>query len=328
MIIAYPIKRENKYLDILYNALKFKGEVVEPPSFSNFFGLSWKVKAFHFHWINFCLDCNLFKSCFLSFCFISYLLILKCLRVNVIWTLHNTETFTHHRKNVFVEKVLVYFLFKVVNNFIVHSQYQLDTLPKAIARRCVYIPHHSYNESAVSSTEPNIAFFGAMTLYKGIDTLLEAIVKVQPKNKKIFLQGSSTNEVKELIASYHKNINKEVLLHIKYGFVEDCDLLELMSKCTVIVIPYKNITNSGTLVHALDFGKHVIIPNCKLTQEFVRLWPELSNIIHSYNSFEEFTALICNNYNQIDSNILDMYKSDVKIEVLVDKYLKIYHCKG
>ena len=143
-VLAWPKGNNNPYTSILYSALEKEGVRVLSHRKKRISFIFNKIDIFHFHWLNSFLNQKPFISAVSVLSFIIYIYILKIKKVKVIWTLHNTENLTHHRKNKNLEKLLSKYLFYSCDKFIYHSKYQFEKLKNCIKSRAIYIPHHNY----------------------------------------------------------------------------------------------------------------------------------------------------------------------------------------
>ncbi len=106
-----------------------------------------------------------------------------------------------------------------------------------------------------------LLFFGFIRDYKGLDILIEAMSLIKDQNEiKLIVAGEFyENEKKyaDLIANY--NLSNKIIL-IK-DFIPTLDVKYYFSVCDVVVLPYREATQSGIVQMAINFGKPVIATN-------------------------------------------------------------------
>ena len=55
--------------------------------------------------------------------------------------------------------------------------------------------------------------------------------------------------------------NKATRAMLRFRFVEDAELSNLVAACDVVVLPYRHVYQSGALVLAMTYGKAIIASN-------------------------------------------------------------------
>jgi glycosyltransferase involved in cell wall biosynthesis len=109
-----------------------------------------------------------------------------------------------------------------------------------------------------------ILFFGNLTPSKGIPELIQAFKKVNAKEKlaKLVIAGMPSkymdmNEIHKLVDEL--GIKTDIAFDSRYLDMEEIGPLVKLS--TVVVFPYRNITQSGALQVAYAFGRPVVATN-------------------------------------------------------------------
>lgn len=109
-----------------------------------------------------------------------------------------------------------------------------------------------------------IAFFGNLTPSKGVPDLIRAfsIISQKDHRAKLLIAGMPTKQMD--MAAVHQlvkelNLGSRVVFDSRYLEIEEIG--PLMKIATVMVYPYRNITQSGALQVAYAFGKPVVTTN-------------------------------------------------------------------
>lgn len=148
---------------------------------------------------------------------------------------------------------------------------------KNMGKRIFIIPHGIFdrfheitNKSSVPKARPkpeyNLLFFGRIVEYKGLDILLKSLVNVREKIPNIKLRISGKGDLKK----YQELLNPvrdSVIIENK--FIPDKDIPSLFSWADVVVLPYKEATQSGVLALAYAFKKPVITTSVGAIPEVV-----------------------------------------------------------
>ena len=101
---------------------------------------------------------------------------------------------------------------------------------------------------------PVILFFGLMRPYKGIDTLLEAFAEVE--GAELWIVGNPRMDLTELVERSRKLPGKVRWLP---RFIEDREIPPIMRAADLLVLPYRDIEQSGVLYTGLAFGKAMVL---------------------------------------------------------------------
>lgn len=124
--------------------------------------------------------------------------------------------------------------------------------------------------SSKNKPEPQtILSFGRLSVYKGIDLLVEAIPAVLEKypNEKFVIAGKPVPgfTVNEAIVEKYKN-NIEIIPR----FIEMDELVKFIEKSKFVVCPYRDATQSGVLMSAHAIGKMVLATNVGSFSEYIK----------------------------------------------------------
>ena len=98
-------------------------------------------------------------------------------------------------------------------------------------------------------------FFGRIWPYKGLDFLIkvEPLISEVIPNLKIVVAGHGEN-----IDQYKKKIKNKANFKFYNHFIEVKEVSKFFQKASIIVIPYKEATQSGLIPLAYSFSKSVV----------------------------------------------------------------------
>jgi len=252
-----------------------------------------------------------------------YISILKLRGTKIIWTLHNSVEFTHHGKNKWLENILVRFLLDNVDNIIIHSKFQKEHLDKKYYDKIVWIAHHNYCsilKKDIRMIEKYFLFFGGIDKYKGLEIAIEAY-----KNSKMIrpfkIIGSVSNP--EYKIKLMKLIDNEKNIIFEDRYVEDEELEQLVKNAHSVILPFKQITNSGTLIYALSCKTNIIISKSILTDELINNYKNINETIKVFETRDELSTIFDKN-KKISLNSYDdfLFKTDIKN--IVQEYKDIF----
>lgn len=193
----------------------------------------------------------------------------------LVYTVHNV--FPHKKKAS--DKLIFSKIYKLFDGLITHTQYSKNFLIKKfgiVSSKIHVIPHGNFNyllnldganhNSLLGGNEVsqkrNILFFGRITPYKGLDLLIRAFVKVSNRIKDANLLIVGKPEVD--MDSYRRLINQYSLsdkVTMVLEFVPDEDIRTYFSISDLVVLPYRQIDQSGAALLACTMGKPIVATN-------------------------------------------------------------------
>jgi glycosyltransferase involved in cell wall biosynthesis len=105
---------------------------------------------------------------------------------------------------------------------------------------------------AFHTDKPVVLFFGLLRPYKGLDVLLDAWKGIE--NAELWIVGMPRMDISSLLADLDRSSVRFVP-----RFVSDAELPGYFRRADLVVLPYREIEQSGVLFTALAFGKPVLV---------------------------------------------------------------------
>ncbi len=169
------------------------------------------------------------------------------------------------------DKALTKYFFKPVNYFVLLSKKVKDDLlslkPDAkykILSHPVYsnfgepVPKEEAKRKLNLTDKKLVLFFGFIRDYKGLDILLKSMAEIKEKEEiKLIVAGEFySNRVFYLNLIDELEIKNKV--HLFTDFIPTAEVKYYFSACDVVILPYKDATQSGIVQIAMNFRKPVI----------------------------------------------------------------------
>lgn len=105
-----------------------------------------------------------------------------------------------------------------------------------------------------------VLFFGQMRPYKGVDVLLRAIAAAsQHRSDLTALLAGRTSPAD--LAAIEPTVPTNLPVVRQHEFVEDADVPSWFCAADVLVLPYRSILNSGSLMLAATYGVPCVLPD-------------------------------------------------------------------
>lgn len=198
--------------------------------------------------------------------------VLKLRDIKIILTLHHLKLFDFNISTRSFSK-----LYGIADGLILHSQANKDLLYDEYKlkdkTKTAVIPHGEYSTLYISKgskkearekfnlglDENIILFFGYIRKYKGLDILLEAfnIVLKKDTNFRLIVAGNPKEDMDfyyRICSKY--NISNKVMFFPRY--IEMIEVPDFFNACDCVVLPYRDIFQSGIAYLSYAYSKPVI----------------------------------------------------------------------
>lgn len=225
----------------------------------------------HFQWLPFLEFSSIEKYVLRLYCH-------TCKSTKIFFTVHNiyphnlneTQKRNYHKRFLEIDSF--------ITGYLVHLECTKVELMHeyAIKKEKIHVAYHGIYKSEVTSVYSkssdekfHIILYGSQSNYKGTDVFIDALKTIpQPFLEKISVKIMGQTE-KQL---YEKCIRNARDLGVDWinRFVEDRELYQAIEESDLIILPYRNITQSGVLLLALSYIKPIItsdLPPFKETLE-------------------------------------------------------------
>ncbi|CCH85903.1 Exopolysaccharide xanthan biosynthesis glycosyltransferase [Modestobacter italicus] len=183
-------------------------------------------------------------------------------RPGVVRTVHNVAP---HEPGHRFERALLAVLDRCVTCFVRLN----DETPVRPGVPVVTIPHGHYRDELDPAGDPptddgrTLLFFGFLRPYKGVDALVEAFGELADPSARLVIAGEPANAAMRALVEEAAAADPRVEPHLT--FLSDEDLGALVRRATVVVLPYREIHNSGVLFAALSLACPVLVPENAVT---------------------------------------------------------------
>jgi len=194
-----------------------------------------------------------------------------------------TDNVIPHEKHLGDSALTSYFV-RSVHQFLCMSQDVQNDLKKFTNRPILTIPHPMYDvygqlidkhtaktELGLQKDDKTVLFFGFIRKYKGLDLLLEAMSmpQVRKHNIKLIIAGEYYIDPQP----YRELIEKlQLTQHLvqQTDFIPSHRIHRYFSAADVVVLPYKEATQSGVTQIGFYFNKPMIVTNVGALPETIR----------------------------------------------------------
>ncbi|GAA3211433.1 glycosyltransferase [Nonomuraea helvata] len=276
-VLVFP-RDSNPYQDLLYGELRgigvrvhYLGELTSSHTL-NLLLLPAELavrrlagaRIVHLHWVwKFALPGGARMRRPAQLWFAAVLGIVRLLGLRLVWTAHNVLP---HRPVFADDAAARRTLVRHCDLVIAHHSAALDRLAAlgAVPSRAAVIPHGPFPAPPLpppgGSGEPRtFLFFGRIEPYKGVEDLLAAFTTLPGGlDVRLVIAGSCPDAA--LAARLEASAADDDRIDLRLGRVRDEDVARLFAEGDVVVLPFREITTSGSALLALAHGRPLIVP--------------------------------------------------------------------
>jgi beta-1,4-mannosyltransferase len=275
-VLAWPGRTKrghNVYTELLYNAVEDADVEIIEYSFKT--ALLTKVDIFHMHWPEWAIVVKRPAEAYGRLSALIVLLVVMRLRgTRVVWTVHNLHP--HLRFSKRREAILYRALAILVHHQIHLTEGTALEMEKARhpARRtpATVIPHGpltdptDYPAREAARAELKLgpddvvaAFVGGIDRYKGVEELVTAFGDVPGENLRLLVAGKPHGA--DLRARIEALAARDSRVDLDLRFIPNARLLAVVAASDMLVLPYVEGLNSGTVFLALAGGRPAVVPS-------------------------------------------------------------------
>jgi glycosyltransferase involved in cell wall biosynthesis len=263
----------NPYNALLYESLADVGVAVEECTFRTLIGRRYDIV--HVHWPEYLFSApTTVRALAQAGAFVVAVSFLAARRTRIVWTVHNLAA--HETSHPRLEKRMWRWFVNRVDAYIALTSSGREA---AIARYPALedcpgfvIPHGHYldvypasadrgtarRELGLEQHQRVVCFFGSIRPYKGVPTLIHAFRAVRHDDWRLLIAGNAPDD--DLLVEIERLAASDPRIRINAGFVPDEQVQHYLRAADLVVLPYRDILNSGSAILALSFGAPVLVP--------------------------------------------------------------------
>jgi beta-1,4-mannosyltransferase len=269
-VLAWPVDNgSNPYTTLVHEDMGSNVNVDEWPG-----NLLKKYSVWHMHWPDHLLnDRNLLRAIYKTSGMFAAIDCLRLRGTKIVWTMHNLhshESFHPTLERMFwrrfiprvdgaislsaagLQMAMKQFprLREIPTTIIPHGHYRAEYPPSSVdARRSLGIPEQA----------KVFMFFGAVRDYKNVDALVRAFRKVTISNAFLYVSGVPSSRA--LAEAIMQEAGQDSRVRVKFEFVKVRDVTTNLSAADLVVLPYREVLNSGSALLALSCNRPILVPD-------------------------------------------------------------------
>lgn len=276
---AFSNKTKNPYNYLLYSQLE-ENEPCTIEEFSLGKALFSRYDILHFHWPEVMLsDRSVLHSVLTTVAFLLVVRWMKFRGTKFIWTVHDLRSHNFVLKNTTQQKVEQWYWHRfnlLLDAVIALSKTSLDEAlkyhPALTEKQHFVIPHGHYKDiypdtisretarrkTGIGENDFLITYFGQIRPYKNVPRLISSFLDLDRPDYRLLVAGNPSDEKleKEVESLAAQSDRVTTILQ----FIRDEEVQTIFRASDLVVIPYKDILNSGSVILSLSFDVPVLVP--------------------------------------------------------------------
>lgn len=259
---------KNNFIAFKNSKIDFKGVNTYTSSFTNsaFFDKKVPLDFLLSFYIFFVLMTNKVKIVHFTTAHISNLflsILLKPFRIKQIFTIHDLAPHPG-RKAIFINMYNKFVINFLSNEIISFSKKEIEKQKKKEKFRYFTLSGFTQNSTKAKVGQKTILFFGRIEQYKGLNNLLDLVMKINSSNLDYKLVIAGKGNIKN-IKEFEKFANVEVINR----FIADDEVERLFEQATFTILPYDSATQSGVIILSYSYATPVIAYDVGALGEYI-----------------------------------------------------------
>lgn len=256
----------NRYVDLFSKSISDQKYIIREFRWRP--AILWKTNVVILHWPNEFFITDGKSATIKSIIKLAAIWLSKCLwRTRFIWVAHNAGP--HDSKNS-VSRVTGWFV-RSMDGIIFLSAYSRDLIgalyPESRGRHSLVTVHGHYRDVAVKTPtasptptgEVKLVHIGLIRPYKNLEVLVDSAIGVS--GLQLLISGMAMDRsLGDALLARAKQI-QHITLDLRDNPIDDAKLEAIVDSADAIVLPYRNILNSGAALLALSRNRPVLAPH-------------------------------------------------------------------
>lgn len=278
-ILAWPDRAgdANPYTRLLYDAVRQARPNVVVTEFSPSAVLYGSFDVWHVHWPEYATSRREGLRALVDVAaFVALVCIAKLRRIRIVWTVHNLGARAGERASL--QGALRWFFARATDGIIVLTSEGLsrtyDRYPVLRQRPAAIIRHGHYLDAYPNSLDKHtarrrlglppdatvLACIGRIAPYKNVIGLVREFARYGAPDAVLLIAGEPSDQ--HTATELRNAAGQDPRIYLALNHVPDGEIQCVVNAADVIVLPYKDVFNSGVLFLASSFSRPALLPHC------------------------------------------------------------------
>jgi glycosyltransferase involved in cell wall biosynthesis len=118
--------------------------------------------------------------------------------------------------------------------------------------------HEARNALSIGQDEFVMTFLGQIRAYKGVVSLIHCFAQANAAGTELLIAGKPINDV--ILAEVRQAAACDPRIRLFADFIDRNDIQKFLRATDLVILPYKEILNSGSAILALSFDRPILVP--------------------------------------------------------------------
>ena len=197
---------------------------------------------------------------------------LRARGTKLVWTIHNLASHEarHPRLEAWFWRQFIPRVDGAISLSAIGLQMALERFPGLNQVPTKVIPHGHYRDLYPQTSGDSRAalgipqdakvlmFFGAVRAYKNVDSLIRAFRTLHREHAILYIVGNPNSP--ELAEHLEREASLDQRVVLRFKFVKATDVSTYLSSANLVVLPFREVLNSGSALLALSCNRPVLVP--------------------------------------------------------------------
>lgn len=194
-----------------------------------------------------------------------FILRLRLQRKAIVRTVHNLKP---HETGDAIERLTLRVLDRTTTMWLVLN----EATPVPSEAPTALIPHGHYRDwyhepSPDEVVRGRLLAFGLIRAYKGMDDLVESFIGLSDRELSLHIAGKPDSA--ETSRTLREKCDADHRISLDLRFIPDKDLIREIGQAEMVILPYREVHNSGVALLALSMNRPIILRSSSATQLLV-----------------------------------------------------------
>lgn len=272
---AFKDQINNPYTWLLNKKMEDMGVEVHEFSIKNCLKENYDI--FHIHWPEWYLgNRKIFDAVIKTIAILLATTLMRVRGTKVIWTVHNLRAhqtlyplleagfwriFTHQldgyislSKTSMKAAKEIFPNFKNIPGFVIPHNHYREVYPNDLNLQ------EARNNLEISPSAKVLLFFGRVRPYKNVTALIRAFKQVAKPNILLYIAGSFSPKFSKFNEEVKREAALDPRIRLHGDFISNEDIQTYFNAANLVIYPFNEILNSGSVLLALSFDRPVLTP--------------------------------------------------------------------
>lgn len=263
-----PLATSNPYVHMLDAALA-STPGIEHIRFNRRRALLGRYDVIHFHWPETLFGGSTPARVVVRRMFAEALRVRLALsRIAVLRTVHNLEP--HAASTPWERRYLAWLERRTDHRILLH---ELTAIPPDVPSTLIRHGHYRDWFAAMPAAEPArnlLGFVGLVRPYKGVEALLDAFGATAETHPELRLRVAGNPSTEEVAREIRRRAALDARVFLDFRYLPEAEFVDAVTRVSGLVLPYRFMLNSGTVLAALSLQRPVLVPRTEINEALAR----------------------------------------------------------